>query len=273
MPRRSPSTETDSPMTAPKPARRGRRESVTLMGDSRQPLYKEVKFAITRMLSSGDIQAGEAIPTEKELCAMFGTSIGTIRRAIDELVAEHVLIRQQGRGTFLAPYSPERMLNFFFHIVSHDGHREVPIVQTLSFEADTADAPTAEALGIRADDPIHRVFNIMLMGGEPAVLDEIRIPEALFPGLTEAAFVARDTTIYDLYQSRFGINVIRTLDRLRAIPADARTAKRLNIALGMPLLEIIRVAVTFEDRPVEWRRTLLNTENFEYRNLLKSDGP
>lgn len=273
MPRRSPSTETDPPVTAPKPARRGRRESVTLMGDSRQPLYKEVKFAITRMLSSGDIQAGEAIPTEKELCAMFGTSIGTIRRAIDELVAEHVLIRQQGRGTFLAPYSPERMLNFFFHIVSHDGHREVPIVQTLSFEAATADAPTAEALGIRAGDPIHRVFNIMLMGGEPAVLDEIRIPEALFPGLTEAAFVARDTTIYDLYQSRFGINVIRTLDRLRAIPADARTAKRLNIALGMPLLEIIRVAVTFEDRPVEWRRTLLNTENFEYRNLLKSDGP
>lgn len=272
MPRRS-STEKTESAAAAKPARRSRRDAIALMGDSGQPLYKEVKLAITRMLSSGEVQAGEAIPTEKQLCEMFGTSIGTIRRAIDELVAERVLIRQQGRGTFLAPYSPERMLNFFFHIVHRDGHREVPIVQTLSFEESTADAETAAELAIRDGDAIYRIFNMMLMGGEPAVLDEIRISTAMFPGLTEAEFVARDTTIYGLYQSKYGINVLRTLDRLRAVAAEARTAKRLNIALGTPLLEIIRVAVTFEDRPVEWRRTLLHTETFEYRNLLKTDSP
>ncbi|WP_420730043.1 GntR family transcriptional regulator [Hwanghaeella sp. 1Z406] len=252
--------------------RQSRRGAVTLTGQSRQPLYKEVKLAITRMLSSGEMQAGEAIPTEKQLCEIFGTSIGTIRRAIDELVAEHVLIRQQGRGTFLAPYSPDRMLNIFFNIVSKDGRREVPIVQTLSFQNDISDAETAKELAIRDGDEIYKIHNIMLMGGEPAVLDEIRISSVLFPGLTETEFVSRDMTIYDLYQNRFGINVIRTSDRLRSIPADVSTAKRLNIPLGMPLLEILRVAVTFEDRPVEWRRTLLNTENFEYRNLLKSDG-
>lgn len=270
MPRRF---STAKAAAAAKPAKRGRRDAIALMGDSSQPLYKEVKLAITRTLSSGEIRPGEAIPTEKQLCELFGTSIGTIRRAIDELVAEHVLIRQQGRGTFLAPYSPERMLNFFFHIVHRDGHREIPIVQTLSFKDAKADAATAEELAIREGEPIHKIFNLMLMGGEPAVLDEIRISRAMFPELTEAAFVARDTTIYGLYQSRFGINVLRTLDRLRAVAADARTAKRLNVTAGTPLLEIIRVAVTFEDRPVEWRRTLLHTETFEYRNLLKSDSP
>lgn len=271
MPRRSSTAKAAA--VAAKPGKRGRRDAIALMGDSGQPLYKEVKLAITRMLSSGEIRPGEAIPTEKQLCELFGTSIGTIRRAIDELVAEHVLIRQQGRGTFLAPYSPERMLNFFFHIVHRDGHREIPIVQTLSFKDAKADAATAEELAIREGDPIHKIFNLMLMGGEPAVLDEIRISRAMFPELTEAEFVARDTTIYGLYQSKFGINVLRTLDRLRAVAADARTAKRLNVAAGTPLLEIIRVAVTFEDRPVEWRRTLLHTETFEYRNLLKSDSP
>ncbi len=273
MPKRSsPAPQDSSPLSQP-PARRTRRDAITLMGDSSQPLYKEVKLAITRMLSSGDIQAGDAIPTEKQLCATFGTSIGTIRRAIDELVAEHVLIRQQGRGTFLAPYSPERMLNVFFHIVHRDGHREVPIVQTLSFAEDSADEETAEALAIRPGDGIYSVFNLMLMRGEPIVHDEIRIPIAMFPGLTEAAFVARDSTIYGLYQSKFGINVIRTLDRLRAVPADPTTAKRLNIAFGTPLLEIIRVAVTFEDKPVEWRRSLMHSDSYEYRNLLKSDAP
>jgi GntR family transcriptional regulator len=251
---------------------RGRREAVTMMGDGRQPLYKEVKLAITRMLSSGEIQPGEAIPTEKQLCNMFGTSIGTVRRAIDELVAEHVLIRQQGRGTFLAPYSPERMLNVFFHIVRHDGYREIPLVQTLSFGPGQADTETAAELGIEEGEPIHHVLNLMLMRGEPVVLDEIRMPQALFPGLTEAEFVARDGTIYALYQSRFGINVIRTLDRLRATAAEPATAKRLNVALGTPLLEIVRVAVTFEDRPVEWRRSLLRTDNYEYRNTLSPEG-
>lgn len=273
MPKRSASTRSEQRTTKTAPARQSRRNGIALMGDAGQPLYKEVKLAITRILSSGEIQAGDAIPTEKQLCEMFGTSIGTVRRAIDELVAEHVLVRQQGRGTYLIPYSPERMLNFFFHIVRRDGHREIPIVQTLSFQTGTADSETAADLSIRPDDTIYRVFNVMLMAGEPAVLDEIRISEAMFPGLTEAEFVSRNATIYDLYQSRFGINVIRTLDRLRAVSADAKTAKRLNIALGTPLLEIIRVAVTFDERPVEWRRTLLNTETYEYRNLLKSELP
>ncbi len=272
MPRRTNNIDIDAMTGMSMSTRQSRRGAVTLTGQSRQPLYKEVKLAITRMLSSGEMQAGEAIPTEKQLCEIFGTSIGTIRRAIDELVAEHVLIRQQGRGTFLAPYSPDRMLNIFFNIVSKDGRREVPIVQTLSFQNDISDAETAKELAIRDGDEIYKIHNIMLMGGEPAVLDEIRISSVLFPGLTETEFVSRDMTIYDLYQNRFGINVIRTSDRLRSIPADVSTAKRLNIPLGMPLLEILRVAVTFEDRPVEWRRTLLNTENFEYRNLLKSDG-
>lgn len=272
MPKRPPSALDDSLPSLLQPPKRSRRDVVTSMGDGTRPLYKEVKLAITRMLSSGDIRAGEAIPTEKQLCAHFGVSIGTIRRAIDELVAEHVLIRQQGRGTFLAPYSPERMLNYFFHIVRHDGYREVPIVQTLSFEEMDADAATAEALAVERGTRLFRAVNLMLMRGEPIVLDEVRIAKVMFPGLTEAVFVSRDSTIYGLYQSQFGINIIRTLDSLRAVPADPATAKRLGVALSTPLLEIVRVALTFEDKPVEWRRTLLHTDNYEYRNVLNADS-
>lgn len=257
--------------TKVKPNRGARRELVTGLGVGSRPLYKEVKLTLTRLLSSGAIGAGEAIPTEKQLCAQYGVSVGTIRKAIDELVAERVLIRQQGRGTFLATYSPERMLNYFWHIVRKDGVREIPIVQTLSFEEIGADADTASQLGIPPGDDIFRITNLQILGGEPVVIDEIRIARATFPTLTEERLATRDTTIYGFYQSAFGIAVTRTFDRLTAIAADAKTAKRLGVPLSMPLLEIHRIAYTFEDQPVELRRTLMVTDKFEYHNALMSE--
>ena len=240
-------------------------------GTGSRPLYKEVKLALTRLLSSGEIGAGEAIPTEKQLCEQYGVSIGTVRKAIDELVTERILIRQQGRGTFLATYSEERMLNYFWHIVRKDGVREIPIVQTLSFEEARASAKTAKDLSIGVGDEIFRINNFLILGGEPVLFDEIEIARAMFPTLTEDIFAKRDSTVYGFYQSAFGINVIRTFDKLGAVAADVTTAKRLGVPLGMPLLEIRRVAYTFEDQPVESRRSLMITEKYEYYNTLSSN--
>ncbi len=253
-----------------RPGRRARR-AVIISTDGSRPLYKEVKLAITRILSAGEIGGGDAIPTEKQLSERFGVSVGTIRKAIDELVAERVLIRQQGRGTFLATLSPERMLNYFWHIVRKDGTREVPIVQTLSFRKGPADTETAAQLALAPGAGIIHIRNLLLLGGEPVIIDDIRIPQAMFPGLTEADFVARDTTVYGLYQSRFNVSVIKAFDRLGAVPADPVSAKLLGVALSTPLLRADRVALTFEDRPVEYRRSLLLTDRYEYHNALTSE--
>ncbi|WP_200909918.1 GntR family transcriptional regulator [Azospirillum thiophilum] len=255
---------------AKRPGRRAQR-AVIMSTDGSRPLYKEVKLAITRILSAGEVGGGDAIPTEKQLSERFGVSVGTIRKAIDELVAERVLIRQQGRGTFLAPLSPERMLNYFWHIVRKDGTREVPIVQTLGFQGVPADAETAARLGIPPGAGIFRIRNLLLLGGEPVIIDDIRIAQAMFPGLTEADFVSRDTTVYGLYQSRFNVSVLKAFDRLSAVAADPASAKQLGVALSTPLLQIDRIALTFEDRPVESRRSLLLTDRYEYHNALTSE--
>lgn len=254
-----------------KSARKGRGGSIIEIGDGTRPLYKEIKLSITRMLSSGSIGPGEAIPTEKQLCSRFGVSVGTIRKAIDELVAERILIRQQGRGTFVATYSPERMLNYLWHIVRKDGVREIPIVQTLRFEKAKADRLSAEYLSISAGDDTYLITNLLLLGGEPIILDRIQISCKMFPNLTEAKLSARDTTIYGFYQSAYNVIVLNTLDKLRAVAADPSTAKLLGVALSTPLLEILRVAKTFEDRPVELRQTLMLTGNYEYLNALSAD--
>lgn len=81
------------------------------------PLYKEVKLRLTRGLAAGEWKPGEAIPSEARLAERFNVSIGTIRKAIDELVAERILVRQQGRGTFVASHTEG---DHMIHILVHD---------------------------------------------------------------------------------------------------------------------------------------------------------
>ncbi|HMM73104.1 MAG TPA: UTRA domain-containing protein, partial [Rhodocyclaceae bacterium] len=113
----------------------------------------------------------------------------------------------------------------------------------------------------------------MVLGGLPVVLDGLHIPQALFPGLTRAEFVGRDATMYDLYRERFGITVVKTVDRVSALAADAETAKKLDLALGTPLLEIVRVASTVDDRVVELRRSLIHTDNYEFLDITGGPAP
>ncbi|MEO6744219.1 MAG: GntR family transcriptional regulator [Caldimonas sp.] len=235
------------------------------------PLYQSMKLELIRLISGGKVQAGMALPTEKELSERYGVSVGTVRRAMTDLVAEKVLVRQQGRGTFLAPFDSTRMLNSFWHIVRKDGVREIPIVQTLRFEEAVANALTAQRLKIQVGNPVFQVLNVMLLGGAPTLLDSIQIPKTIFPTLTQSQFVKRDSTLYDFYRNQFGITIAKTVDQLSSVPADADTAKKLDIALGTPLLEIVRVAYTFDDNPVELRRSLLNTEIYEFVNV--TGGP
>ena len=231
-------------------------------------LYKRIKIDVTRMLSSGDISPNDPLPTEKQLAARFDVSIGTVRRAMDDLVAEHIVVRQQGRGTFLAALSPERMLNRFWPIFRQDGVRVIPIVQTLSFEESRADAEIAEALGLRKGDPIYRIVNLLLMGGNPVILDEINLSKKIYFGMREEDLVARETTMYGFYQSHFGINVFRVLDRLHGAVANQWSAERLGVQVNTPLLSVIRIAYAFGNKPVEFRKSLIRTDAYEYRNAV-----
>jgi GntR family transcriptional regulator len=235
------------------------------------PLYKKIKLDVTRALSRGKYDPNEPLPTERQLAERYRASVGTVRRAMDELVAEHIVMRQQGRGTFIARFSPARMLNRFWRVVRKDGCREIPIVQTVTFEQVPASKEAAEALSIPEGDPVYHIVNVLLLGGNPVLLDDVLAPDALFPGMTERDFVARDTTMYGFYQERYGVSVFRVVDRLGAVVADSKTARRLSIPVFTPLLAFTRVAYAFGDRPVEYRRTWFHTYAYEYLNEI-GDG-
>lgn len=248
------------------------RDPVVDVGDRAVPLYKTIKSELTRSLTEGTIRTGMALPTEKALAQRYGVSVGTVRRALLELVAEKVVVRQQGRGTFLAPFDTSRMLNSFWHIRRKDGEREPPIVRTLRFAHALAESAVASRLGIAAGSRVYAIQNLLSMGGRPVLVDNLQLPCKLFPALTEEHFVAREATVYDLYRDGFGVNVVKTVDHLGAVPADRETARLLGRRTGEPLLEITRVASTFGDRAIEFRRSLLDSTHYEFVDVTGGDS-
>jgi GntR family transcriptional regulator len=240
---------------------------------SDRPLYAEVRARLIEGMSAGAWQPGEAIPSEGELARAFGVAVGTVRKAVDTLVAERALIRRQGKGTFVATHDGRRLMFHFFHIVDREGGKTYPQVRLLDFRRERADAASAAALGIAPADKVIRIRNLLSLGGNPAIVDDITVPAELFPGLTEKIFLARDNTIYHLYQSRYGINVLATDERLRAVLASREIAALLAVAPGAPLLEIRRVALTFRDRPVELRLSRVDTARHDYHNTLGKGVP
>ena len=237
------------------------------------PLYKEVKIRITRSLVAGEWKPGTAIPSEARLAELFSVSVGTIRKAIDELVAEKILIRRQGRGTFVTTHTEDRTLYYFFHIVGKDGARELPTHELLSFRRGKGDADTERRLGVPRGEPVLRINNVLRLAGTPVILDEMVLPAARFPGLSESAFVAREGTIYGFYQARYGISVVRINERLSAAHPGSRAAAVLGLRASRPVLVIKRVAYTYQDIPVEMRTSWVNTEHHEYlSDLWKNEG-
>jgi len=228
------------------------------------PLYKEIKRTLMEALTTGEWKPGEAIPAERRLSSRYGISIGTVRKAIDELVAENILIRQQGRGTFVASHTRDRLLFYFFHIVPQDGDKSYPDVEFVRFARAKADAELAAHFGIAVGDPVFRARNRLRLAGMPVMIDDIAVPASRFPGLTQAQFRNRPSTIYNLYQEAFGISVVSTSERLRATLADAEFAALLDVAEGAPLLQIRRLARTYNEVTVEYRVSRVNTEHHEY---------
>jgi GntR family transcriptional regulator len=236
-------------------------------------LYKEVKNRLMRGLVAGEWKPDQPIPSEWRLADRYGVSVGTVRRAVDELVAEKIVQRRQGSGTFVAAHTEDRQLYYFFHIVGRNEGKEAPTHELLSFRKTSADPEIASRLQIGRGDRVYRIHNVLKLSGRPVVFDEITLPAASFPDLTKTLFAARAGSIYGLYQARYGINVIRISERLSAARASARQAAGLAMREGEPALIIKRVAYTYHDAPVEYRASCVNTGRHEYLSDLWKNAP
>lgn len=142
----------------------------------------------------------------------------------------------------------------------------------LAFRAAKAASAEAAALGVGAGTPVLLMENALKLGTKPVIFDGVVVPANLFKGLTESVYRTRDGTIYGLYQARFGINVIRISERLSPETPSPAVAKVLGVTAQTPVLVIRRIACTYNDTPVEYRVSWLDTREHEYlSDLWKGD--
>ena len=233
------------------------------------PLYVQVRHLIERALEQGEWAPGTAIPSELELASRFGVSHGTVRKAVGSLASENLLVRRQGKGTFVATHTEEKSSNFrFLRIRRNDGQHEYPKSRLVDLRRGKANVETARVLGLRSGDAVYALRRILEYRGRPAVLDEITLPASLFPGLTRARYAAYPGSMYGFFETEFGVRMLRAEERLHAVAADKGSAEMLRVAPGTPLLAVDRVSFTYGDRPVEVRRGLCTTRDTHYWNAL-----
>lgn len=234
-----------------------------------QPLYQQIKALITQRLIAGEWAPGVAIPSEMDLAARFGVSQGTVRKAIDELAAENILNRRQGKGTFVATHNEDKVKLRFLRLVAADGSKELLDNQLLTCERSKASANVARMLDIRTGSAVISVNRLLVFSGKPLILDRIVLPAAPFKGVTADKINAFNGSMYRMYETQLGIRMVRAEERLTAVGADAEVASILGLRLGTPLLSIERVSYTYGDKPMEWRLGLCLTEDHHYLNHLE----
>jgi GntR family transcriptional regulator len=230
--------------------------------------YRAVKQKIVDALREEKWRHGQAIPSETALARRFGVSVGTVRHAVSELTAEHILVRQQGRGTFVVSHTRDYMLNVFFQIVDREGRKELPRAELLHFRRGRAEPAVAKALDLAADETVFRIHILQRLRGAPVIVDHLRLPARLFADLNAEVFANRDTTIYGLLQARYGVSVVRTEEHIEAARADERTARLMRIARCAPLLKIHRTGFAYRNLPVETRVRYVNTAQHRYLSQL-----
>ena len=255
-------------LTSAPPARPAATDSALDAAPAFSPLYRQIKALLTRSLQGGEWRPGEAIPSEVELAARFKVSQGTVRKAIDALADENLLVRRQGKGTFVATHAEERVQFRFLRLIPDVGEVGGMARRFIDCRRQRASADVARALALNAGDAVLQVRRVLSFRGKPVVLDDIWLPGQAFKGLTADRLAEYKGPMYGLFESEFGVRMIRAEEKLRALAADAEAAVLLDVPAGAPLLSVERLSFTYGDRPVELRRGLYDTTAHHYRNEL-----
>lgn len=235
------------------------------------PLYQQIKGLIMNSLQASEWKPGEAIPSEVELAARYRVSQGTVRKAIDELAAENLVVRRQGKGTFVATHAERQVQYRFLKLfpdhgdASSEGPAQRQIVDCKRLRAS---ADVARALNLRAGDAVLQVRRVLSFSKSPTILEDLWLPGGPFKGLTAERLTDYHGPMYALFETEFGVRMVRAQEKLRAVLPDEIQCALLKITPHTPLLSVERTAYTYNDTPMELRRGLYITDQHYYRNEL-----
>jgi len=233
--------------------------------DERLPLYQRLRDDLLQRIAESEWSPGDAIPTEAELTQTYALATGTVRKAIDMLVAEGVLTRSQGKGTYVRRPNFDTSLFRFFRFKTKSGEAVQPTAKIVSRAVRVPPADVRSALGMD-DAGSEGIFlsRLRLIEDRPVLAEEIWLPRARFEPLVELKLKDFGDLLYPLYESACKQLVASARERLTVEVAGRSIADRLGVPLGGPVIAVQRVAFNFAGTPIEWRCTRGPADGFQY---------
>ncbi|EPJ87876.1 MULTISPECIES: GntR family transcriptional regulator [Pseudomonas] len=235
-----------------------------LSSDERLPLYQRLRDQLAEQIANNRWRPGEAIPTEAALSSEYCLSTGTVRKAIDMLVADNILERQQGRGTYIRRPQFQSSLFRFFRFQTAAGERQVPESRILSIEPMIAPSAVSQALGLIPDAPVIRLVRLRLLDAQPVLAEEIWLPRVLFQALLDTDLQLHGPLLYPIYETLCGQVVAYAEETLTAESVSDVHARLLHIPQNSPVVVIERLARNYAGQPLEWRRSRGHASHFRY---------
>jgi len=227
------------------------------------PLYVQLKDFVYEQIRTGSWKTGERIPTEEELKERFSISRATVRQALAELEREGLLVRQRGRGSFVAKPRIEMKLHDIYSFTLDLAARGLhPESRVMVFEVVMRNLQITQTLGLRETDPLVKLVRLRLADGDPIMLETTYIPEQLVPGLTREDVMAH--RLYALLEERYGLRLERAVETLEPILIDDFAARMLEVSPGSPALFVERTGSLADGRKIELSQAIVRGDRCRY---------
>lgn len=231
------------------------------------PLYKQLKQTLTDKIKNGDWPTGTKIPTEEELCDQYEVSRITVRQALGEMSNEGIVVRKQGRGTFVAPPKVSTKLSSFYSFSSElqkQGFQQHDKI--LCFERMDADPKVAQRLGVVKFCPVFVVERLRFINRDPFVYETSYIPIHLCPRLTKEAI--EECGLYESLRKIGGIEPDSAEEEFEASTLPAQVSSLLQMPRSSPILLIERVA-RMDQNVFEYCRSYLRSDRYKFTIYMK----
>ena len=227
------------------------------------PLHHQVYLDLQAALESGEFRSGDRLPTERDLAARYGCSLITIRHALGELVRDGRIQRTRGRGTFVLPPRIERNIAGVMSFAEEMERRGLDAATDLiTAQVEPAGEVIAAGLNLPAGAPVVYLERLRLGGGEPMILEQVRLPAQRFPRLL--AMDLEHSSLYDVLAERFGTRIVRARETVEPVLLRAREARLLGFPPRSLALQVDGIAFADDGSAVEIARSYVRGDRTRY---------
>jgi GntR family transcriptional regulator len=243
---------------------------ISISGEDAMPIYHQLARAIQEQIENGRLAVGEQIPPERKIAALGNVSLATVRKALETLVQRGLLTRVQGKGTYVSSTAIRRKkIRYYPFVDDFYGNVADADIKLIEFNIINGDNRINRHLKIKTTEDLYEMKRLFVWRGKPLIHSISYLPRKMFKNLNDyhkSHF--EKNLLYMLLEEEFGIPTVNNIELYGAALADEDNAKLLQVEVGHPLLTVEMIALTYKEKPYEYRMTYFLSDEKKLRRII-----